>query len=92
MGFESAMQEPSQEQLAQDYLAAHAEYQKLMNIYLDNVKTLDRKKDEDVAYPETIDDQQKIVDESSKLVDEAMRKYATIGERLTPETKDKYLK
>ena len=91
MGFESFSQEPSQEQLAQDYLAAYAEYKAISDKRLSDMKVLDGLKD-DAQSQEMIDKQQELYDSTRGEEERAMERYAAIGEKLTPETKDKYLK
>ncbi len=90
MSFEQP-QEPSQEQLAQDYLSAYAEYKAISDRRLSDLKILDGLRD-DAQSQEMIDAQQELLDSTAGEERRAMEKYAAIGEKLTPETKDKYLK
>ncbi len=90
MGFEQLTSEPSQEQLAQDYLAAYAEYREISDRRLSDLKILDGLRD-DAQSQDMIDAQQELLDSTAGEERMAMEKYVAIGEKLTAETKDKYL-
>lgn len=90
MGFEQLASEPSQEQLAQDYLAAYAEYREISDRRLSDLKILDGLRD-DAQSQDMIDAQQELLDSTAGEERMAMEKYIAIGEKLTAETKDKYL-
>jgi len=90
MGFEQLASEPSQEQLAQDYLAAYAEYKEISDRRLSDLKILDGLRD-DAQSQDMIDAQQELLDSTAGEERMAMEKYVAIGEKLTAETKDKYL-
>ena len=46
---------------------------------------------DDAQSQDMIDEQQALYDSTRGEEERAMQRYAAIGERLTPETKDKYL-
>ena len=96
MGIESPTTDESnedleQKQLAQDYLAAYADYKKINDRRMNDLRILDKLRDE-VAPQEMLDEQQKLFDSSRDEEKMAMERYARIGDKLKPETKDKYLK
>jgi hypothetical protein len=91
MGMESSMQEPSQGQLAQDYLTAYAEYKEISDQRMNDLKVLDKLRDEN-APQKMIEEQQKLFDSTKDEEKVAMDRYVEIGNKLTPETKEKYLK
>lgn len=91
MGFESFSQGPSQEQIAKDYLAAYEEYKKLAEQAV-NAGTVAYKLEDEAAPQHMIDEQRAEARTLSDEADRAMKRYAAIGEGLTPESKDKYLK
>lgn len=90
MGFESPEQEPSQEDLARQYMVAYNEYREIADKRLSDLKVLDGLRD-DAQSQEMIDKQQELLDSTRGEEDRAMERYSAIGERLTEETKRKYL-
>lgn len=91
MGFESPQQESSQEELAHEYMTAYNEYKKVADERSNDLRILDKLRDE-VAPQEMIDEQQKKFDDARGYEERLLDKYKQIGEKLTPDTKDKYLR
>ena len=85
------MQGPSQEQLAQDYLAGYQEWKTINEKSMNDLRILDKLRDEN-APQDMINEQQKLFDSSSNEEKVARDKYSSIFDKLTPETKEKYLK
>ncbi len=91
MGFEQPASEPSQEQLAQEYIAAYAEYKEISDRRNSDTKILDGLRD-DGQSQEMFQRQQELLDSTAGEERRAMEKYVAIGDKLTAETRDKYLK
>ncbi|MDQ5969236.1 MAG: hypothetical protein QG579_393 [Patescibacteria group bacterium] len=91
MSFEQFPTEPSQEQLVQDYLSAYEEYKTITDKRSSDLKVLDGLRD-DSQSQEAVTKQQELYDSTRGEQERALEKYKAIGEKLTPETKDKYLK
>ena len=92
MNFEQPpIEEESQEQLAKDYLSAYEEYKKIADRRSSDLRVLDKLRDE-VAPQRMIDEQQALFDSSREEEEAALDRYIKIGDKLTPETKDKYLR
>lgn len=81
----------SQKQLASDYLAAYGEFRKIADKRNNDLRILDKLREEAIA-PNLIEEQEELFASSQQEYEEAMSKYSKIGEKLTDETKEKYLK
>lgn len=81
----------SQDQLASDYLAAYSEFRKIADKRSNDLRILDKLREEALA-PDLIEEQEELYASSWQEYEEAMSKYSKIGEKLTEETKERYLK
>lgn len=84
-------QEKTQDELAQDYLVAYQEYKKIADKRNNDLRVLDKLRDEAIS-PELIAKQEELFASTSDEEKRALNKYSKIGEKLTLETKDKYLR
>jgi len=93
MNFEQPVmeEEKSQEQLAQEYLAAYEEYKEISDMRSNHLRVLDSLEDE-TAPKNMIDEQRELFMSLHDKEKAAMERYVKIGEKLAPETRDKFLK
>lgn len=91
MDFEQAPAEPTQEQLAQEYLAAYEEYKAISGRRTSELRILDTLRNGD-APQSAIEEQQALFDSLRDEEERLLERYRVIGEKLTPETKDRYLR
>ncbi len=90
MSFETSDAGPSQEQLAREYIAAYAEYKEISDRRNSDTKILDGLRD-DGQSQEMFQRQQELLDSTAGEERRAMEKYVAIGDKLTAETRDRYL-
>lgn len=81
----------NQARLAQEYLDAYADYREIADKRNNDLRVLDKLRDESIS-PEMIAKQEELLSSSREAEEIAMDKYVKIGEKLTEETKDKYLR
>ena len=80
----------AQARFAEEYLAAYAEYSKISEKRSNDLRILDKLREEAIS-PDLIAKQEDLFASSRGAENEAMAKYLSIGKKLTKETKDKYL-
>lgn len=90
MSFES-QQGLTQEELVKQYLAGHAEWKRLNGLTLNAIRVRD-KLNEEAAPQNMIDEQQKEIDAYFSQESAALESYGAIWDKLTPETRDQYLR
>ncbi len=91
MSFEQP-EEPSQEQLVQEYLSGYEEYKKISAMATNHLRVLDKLREEAIAPQSMLDEQEALFKSTHKEAQEVMERYNAIWPKLTPETRDKYLK
>lgn len=88
---EERLQVESQEQLANDYLVAYAQYKEIADKRTSDLKVLDGLRD-DAQSADAIAEQKALYDSTRGEEERALERCNAIRAKLTPETIDKFLK